>query len=122
MDALASWLKGEWADEERLKVLLVAKSDDSGIGTENSVEPDEMKAFQAKFGLTGEDRFLLLDGDRESGGYAVWDAFVNANPYNYTAGIPMVLDKEMKIREISGTYEWDTYPKSTIQDCIDEVD
>jgi hypothetical protein len=122
MDRLASWLKGEWADEDKLRVLLVAKSDDSGIGTGESVEPEELKAFQAKFGLTGDDRTFWLDGDQESGGFATWNKFVDANPYNYTAGIPMIIDKEMKIREISGTYEWDEYPKSTIQDCIDEVD
>ncbi len=117
---MASWLKNEWAGEENIRLLYVAKSDDSGIGTENSVEPDELKMFRAKFGLATDSRAIWLDGDRESGGYAVWDKFVAANPFNYTAGIPMVIDKEMRIRDISGTYEWSQYPKSTIEACLAE--
>ena len=119
---MALWLENELAGVQNLSVIVVAKTDDSGIGSEESVEPDELREWKAAKGLGNCDFCYFLDGDKATGGYEVWDKFVNANTqFRYTAGIPMLIRHDMTIREISGTYEWNEYPFDILQEIIAEV-
>ena len=112
------------AGYEDALALLIAIKTDSQFGSEtNTVEPEEIRTWMAQKGLADCDSCYFVNGDINSGGFAVWDKFKNANSDLYiTAGIPMVIDKTMAIREISGTYEWEDtgYPLSTILECLEE--
>ncbi len=111
----------ELANEDNLRFVWVAKSDDDGTGMDGTVEPAELKTFAAGLGMGDCDRCLFWDGDKESGGFAAFDKFKNANPdLTITEGVPMVIDKKMKIRQISGTAIWESYPLDTIQECLAE--
>ena len=100
---------------------MMAKSDNSGIGTNETVEPDELRQWAAQKGMADDPRCTFVDADKETDGIqTVWSKFADANPYQYTAGMPMVYDKWMKVREISGTYEWDEFPKASIEECLAE--
>jgi len=63
----------------------------------------------------------VLDGDAETVGPVEFQKFVAANPgLSISEGIPMIIDKEMKIRAIAGTVDWDEYPLATILECLAE--
>ncbi len=116
------WLDNELAGtEDDFQLLIAVKTSGYQTGTNYPVEPEDLIQWKADKGLGDCPNCVFVDGDLNSGGFATWDKFVNANPdFYYTAGIPMVIDKTMTIREISGTYEWDTYPLSTIQELLSE--
>lgn len=116
---MSKWLKDDLSGyQDELAVLYVAKTNDSGIGSNNPVSPQDLDRFQAQKGISCPN-CLFLDGDRDSGGFPVFDKFVDANPYRYTAAVPMVLNKKMEIMEISGTYDWQYYPLDTILECLE---
>ncbi len=109
------------ADESELAYFYVARSDYAGgIGSSQTVTPAELDDFQEQNNLDGYANVFFADGDTQtSNGTQVWNAFVNNNTaFYYTAGIPMVFKKDMTMGIISGTYEWDQYPLSQIQQYL----
>ncbi|MCP4602431.1 MAG: hypothetical protein GY847_18265 [Proteobacteria bacterium] len=106
---------------ENLTVFIPVGADRDVINRRETVEPRELRTWKAQKGMGDCDKCIFLDGDVETDGPAVWDKFVKANPsFNYTGGIPVIIDKNMIIREISGTYEWDQYPLETIEQLLEE--
>ncbi|MDJ0763216.1 MAG: hypothetical protein QNJ97_09535 [Myxococcota bacterium] len=104
--------------------LFIARTADTVPGDwDTPVEPDDLDELMVKNDLDGYDNVVFLDGDFQTpNGEGVWDSFINSNEddFYYTAGIPMVFKKDMTIGIISGTYEWDSYPLSEIQDYLAE--
>jgi hypothetical protein len=110
---LAEWQKNELAGLPQI-AYVVAMTED---GNKKYPEPNDAIAWKNELGFASDA--LLLDPDVTPEGMkipaAVMSQYVAANPGpKYTEAITVILDKEMRIRKVGGTYE-DTTNDSNLE-------
>ncbi len=93
---MAEWQDNELAGAD-INYVIGAHADVNG----NSIEPEEIVLWPAQHGF--DYTALVLDHNR-----VIADAYIDANPGpQFTQAVVIVLDAEMRIVEIRGTYDED---------------
>ena len=92
---MAEWQNAELAGETDVSYLIASHADVN----RDTVEGSEIEAWPVQHGFSYDA--LLLDNGRN-----IIDRYVDANPGpNYTEAVTVIIDKQMRIRHVGGTYE-----------------
>ena len=94
---MAGWQNNELSGYDNISYIIASHADIDG----QSVEPNELLAWQGEHGFEADH--LLIDQNR-----SLMDTYMQANPGpNYTQAVTVIIDKNMQIRKVGGTYDTD---------------
>lgn len=110
---MAEWQNDELAGEQGVAYLIASHADVN----RDTVEANEIELWPQQHGFSYDA--LLLDNGRN-----IIDRYVDANPgQTYTEAVTVIIDKEMRIRHVGGTYdEADNSNLELIEELLAEPD
>lgn len=94
---MAEWQDAELAGFDDIAYVVAMHAD-----TDNGpADPEDLELWQTYHGFEADA--LLMDNGRN-----VIDGYIDANPGpTYTEAVTVIIDKEMRIRHVGGTYDKD---------------